>query len=136
MEGNSLLIDGFPRLGSQKVILDEVMKNAGRDCIVFYLKISEEEAVKRLQGRLMCPTCGTTYNVHIHGNIDHCPNDNTTLIKRADDQSMEAVQQRFAAFHGDTEKLLAEYKAEGKLIEIDGTQSIEVITQEIIGHLS
>ncbi len=84
----------------------------------------------------MCPACGTTYNVHLHGEISVCPEDNTALIKRTDDQSMEAIQQRFKAFHEDTEHLLEEYKQEGKLIEIDGTQSIEVITKEIIAHLS
>lgn len=86
------------------------MKSAGRDFVVFHLIITEEEAVKRLHSRLMCPACGTTYNTYLHGDITTCPEDATTLIKRTDDQSDEAIQQRFKAFHEDTEKLLAEYK--------------------------
>lgn len=134
-EGNSLLVDGFPRLGSQKKIFDEAMQSAGRDFVVFHLIIDEEEAVKRLHARLMCPTCGTTYNTHLHGDMTICPEDGATLIRRTDDQSDEAIQQRFKAFHDDTEHLLEQYKQEGKLIEIDWTQSIEDITKEIILHL-
>ncbi len=102
---------------------------------MFYLKVDENEAAQRLQGRLICNTCGTTYNTKLHGDIKYCPQDSSILQRRLDDQSIEAIQSRFSAFHTETMPLLEEYKNEGKLIEIDGTKSIEDVTAEIITHL-
>lgn|GEM_PF-3796182 len=84
---------------------------------------------------MMCKTCGTTFNIHIHGDLQYCPHDSTILTKRVDDQSLDAIQERFDAFHAETKPLLDEYKAEGKLIEINGMQSIEAIAAEIMTHL-
>ena len=65
-----------------------------------------------------------------------CPLDNAPLKKRADDQSMDSINERFEAYNDDTMPILSEYKAEGKLIEIDGTKPIEEVTASIISHLS
>lgn len=67
--------------------------------------------------------------------MTYCPHDGARLIKRTDDTSLEAVQKRISLFHEETQQLLQEYEAEGKLIKIDGTQTIEAITKEIIEHL-
>lgn len=120
---------------TQKKIFDEVMEEIQRDFVVFHLIISEDEAINRLMGRLICPTCGTTYNTRLHGDITICPHDNASLQKRTDDQSVDAIQERLNAFHRDTKPLLDEYKKQGKLIEIDGTQSIEMISKEIMAYL-
>lgn len=120
---------------SQKKIFDDAMWAANRDFVVFHLVIDEDEAVKRLQWRLFCPTCGTTYNEHIHGDIKYCPQDSALLKRRSDDMSMEAIQARFDAFYQETKPILDEYKTEGKLIEIDGSQSIEDVTLQILSHL-
>lgn len=134
-EGNRLLIDGFPRMYEQKKVFDEVMAERKRDFVIFYLYITDEEAINRLSTRLVCPTCNATYSTHLEGNMTYCPHDGTRLIKRTDDTSLEAVQKRIALFHEETSKLLEEYEQEGKLIKIDGTQDIHSITKEIIEHL-
>ena len=48
---------------------------------------------------------------------------------------MEAIQERFDAFHEETKPILDDYKNEGKLIEIDGTKSVEDVTAQILAHL-
>lgn len=137
LEGeNRLLVDGFPRMYSQKKMFDEAMAHTGRDFIVLHLVVPKEEATKRLLGRMICPVCGSTYNVHLHGEITNCPKDNAPLKKRADDQSMDAINERFEAFFEDTKPILDEYKQEGRLIEIDGTLPIEQVTEAILAALS
>ena len=133
---NTLLVDGFPRMYSQKKMFDTAMSNAQRDFLVFELVISEQEAMTRLANRMLCPSCGTTYSSLLHGDITTCPDDGATLQIRDDDRSSEAIQERFKLFYQDTKPGLDEYATEGKLIQIDGTQSIEAITQEIIQHIS
>ena len=120
---------------SQKKMFDTAMSNAQRDFLVFELVISEQEAMTRLANRMLCPRCGTTYSSLLHGDIKTCPEDGATLQIRDDDRSPEAIQERFRLFYQDTKPGLEEYLSEGKLIQIDGTQSIEDITQEIISHL-
>ena len=121
---------------SQKKMFDTAMSNAQRDFLVFELVISEQEAMTRLANRMLCPSCGTTYSSLLHGEISTCPDDGATLQIRDDDRSQEAIQERFKLFYQDTKPGLDEYVTEGKLIQIDGTQSIEAITQEIIKYIS
>lgn len=97
--------------------------------------IDEDEAVSRLQRRMFCPSCGTTYNELLHGEIKYCPQDSTLLKRRTDDMSMEAIQARFDAFYKETKPILDEYKTEGRLIEINGQQPVEAVTLEILSHL-
>ena len=134
-EDNTLLVDGFPRMYSQKKMFDTAMQKSQRDFVVFELVISEDEAIQRLASRTMCPSCGATYSVLLHGDITHCLIDNTLLQIRDDDRSQEAIFERFQLFERDTKPGLEEYKKEWKLVQIDGTQSIEAITQEIISYL-
>lgn len=132
---NTLLVDGFPRMYSQKKMFDHAMQQANRDFIVFELVVSEEEAMKRLAHRLLCPECGTTYNTLLHGQIITCPHDHVHLQSRDDDRSPDAIRERFKLFYQDTKPGLDEYAREGRLVSIDGTQSIEQITEQILTFL-
>jgi adenylate kinase len=120
---------------SQKKMFDEVIHENGRDFVVFYLDISEEEANNRLTHRKICSSCGTTYSTILNPGITHCTEDGTELSTRVDDQSAEAIAERFALFHKETKPILDEYVAAGKVVLIDGTKSIEDITKEIIAHI-
>jgi adenylate kinase len=97
---------------SQKKMFDDAMQKAKRDFIVFELVISEEEAIKRLENRSICPSCGATYSTLMHGNITHCPLDNTALQIRDDDRSEKAIRERFKLFYQDTKPGLEDYKKE------------------------
>lgn len=134
-EDNTLLVDGFPRMYSQKKMFDDAMQKSQRDFVVFELVILEEEAIKRLTSRSICPSCGATYSALLHGDMTHCPLDHTLLQIRDDDRSQDAIRERCKLFYQDTKPGLEDYKKEWRLVQIDGTQSIEAITQEIISHL-
>jgi adenylate kinase family enzyme len=93
-------------------MFDLAMQKMNREFVVFELVISEQEAIKRLAARNICPACGATYSTLIHGDITHCPLDNTLLQIRDDDKSIEAITERFKLFHYDTRPGLEEYKTE------------------------
>ncbi|TMD11397.1 MAG: nucleoside monophosphate kinase [Chloroflexi bacterium] len=56
------IMDGFPRTVPQAEALDDLMAELGkRFDRVIYLKVPVEELLRRLSGRLVCPTCQRTY---------------------------------------------------------------------------
>lgn len=130
-----LLVDGFPRMYAQKPMFDNAMKQHDRDFIVFHLAVPDEIVRQRLFHRRMCPTCGTTYSMILQPGVTHCPADNTLLTSRVDDLSDEAVSSRLEIFHKETMPIIDEYTTEGRVITIDGTQSIEKVTADILKHL-
>ena len=134
-EWNRLLIDWFPRMYSQKKMFDDVMTENKRDFVIFHLDISEEEAQNRLLHRKICSACGTTYSTIVDAWITHCKEDGTELSTRVDDQSVEAIKERFKLYHSETAPILAEYTTAGKVVKIDWTQNIDNITKEIIANL-
>ena len=52
------------------------------------------------------------------------------LVLRDDDKP-ETVQKRLSVYHAQTQPLIDYYKAEGVLAEVDGTQDIDVVFQDI-----
>ncbi len=134
-EWNRLLIDWFPRMYSQKRMFDDVMSEHNRDFVIFHLDISEEEAQNRLLHRKICSACGTTYSTLVDIWITHCKEDGTELSTRVDDQSIEAINERFKLYHSETAPILAEYEQAGKIVKIDGTKNIDEITAQILKHL-
>lgn len=134
-EWNRLLIDGFPRMYSQKKMFDDIVASQWREFVVFHLKLSDEDAKQRLLHRKMCPVCGATYSDFLTPWITHCTEDWKELVVRNDDQSQEAIAERFAAYYSDIKRVVDEYREEGKVVDIDGMLPIEEITKIMIAHL-
>jgi adenylate kinase len=57
---NGFILDGFPRNLEQAKMLEKVTKI---DKII-EIKISDNEAIKRISGRRNCPKCGRIYNIY------------------------------------------------------------------------
>lgn len=92
---NGFVVDGYPRSLEQLQLFDPDYT------IVFYLDISDEEAVRRLVNR---------------GREDDTP---------------EGITERLKVYHELTEPVLDHYQTTGKLIRLDGNQTIEAIVAEI-----
>lgn len=117
------ILDGFPRSLDQAEQL-EVMKPL--DSIVVF-EISDQEAVRRIVTRINCP------HGHVFNTITHkpkvtgvCDYDGEALTRREDDHE-EAVRQRLAIYHSETERVLEFYEKLGKVIRINGEQEIPKI---------
>lgn len=97
------ILDGFPRTVAQAESFDSEVE------LVIYLKVSDEEALKRISGR----------------------KDATRA-----DETLAAINKRIESFHKFTRPVLDYYHKKGLLLEVDGEQSIEKIHTDIMDHLN
>lgn len=135
---NGYVLDGFPRTIPQAESLTEALKSQG-DKIDFALNIDvpDEAIIKRMSGRRACPKCGATYHIVYAApkteNI--CDKCGAELIIRSDDKP-ETVKDRLNVYHQQTEPLIAYYKAAGVLREVDGTQELPKVFEDVVAILS
>ncbi|MCR1808623.1 adenylate kinase [Haploplasma modicum] len=121
------IFDGYPRNVFQAESFDKFLKehNWTIDAVV-NIAAPDEDIIKRLSGRRVCPTCGKTY--HLESNkpkVDTlCDVDQTPLIQREDDKP-ETIKKRLAIYHDQTKPLIEYYSKQGLVITIDGTGTIE-----------
>jgi adenylate kinase len=131
------LLDGFPRTVVQAEELGKMLKAENKEiAAVFYIEISSQEAVKRISGRRVCGGCGATFNVALHPskNKDLCDKCNGGLIHRADDKE-DVVRERLEVYEKQTKPLIAYYKNEGLLVNIDGLKSEEEVFGQIANFM-
>ena len=134
---NGYVLDGFPRTIPQAESLTRAL--AERDERIDYaldINVPDDNIVKRMSGRRACPKCGSTYHVvyaapKLENICDKC---GAELVIREDDKP-ETVKERLNVYHKQTEPLISYYKNEGILREIDGTQDLEKVFQDIISIL-
>lgn len=135
---NGYVLDGFPRTIPQAESLTEALKNQD-DKIDFALNIDvpDEAIIERMSGRRACPKCGATYHIVYAApkteNI--CDKCGTELIIRSDDKP-ETVKDRLNVYHQQTEPLIAYYKAAGVLREVNGTQELPKVFEDVVAILS
>lgn len=133
----NFIMDGFPRTINQAIAFDEMLKNLSLSIDkVFYFSIGEEEVIKRISGRRVCPKCGAVYHVIYKKpkNDEMCDFDGEKLIQRDDDKE-EVVRNRFKVYVTQTEPVLNYYKEKSLLIEIDASLAPEKVTNIIIEAL-
>lgn len=119
---HGFVIDGFPRTVNQARALDEITKI---DAVV-HLAVSEEVAVRRLSGRVICPICGKVYNIYYEPKprVDElCDYDGAKLVRRKDDEP-DVVRQRYRVFYETFMPVLEYYVNTGRLIEVNADKSI------------
>jgi adenylate kinase len=131
------ILDGFPRTVAQAEALDKLLSEMGKKLdFALALIVPDELLVERLTGRRTCKNCGMMYHIKykppkVEGKCDVCGGE---LYQRPDDNE-ETVRNRLKVYHEQTAPLIEYYKNKGILREIDGSKSIEEITQQIISIL-
>ena len=140
IEGNTqddgFLLDGFPRTLAQAAALDGALAAGHGVDTALYIKVSEEELVRRLGGRLLCRACQAPYHSEFSpplkaGRCDRCGGE---LYQREDDKPV-AVRRRFQVYLEETEPLIEYYRKAGKLTEVDGGGPIEKVYTALIKAL-
>lgn len=121
------ILDGYPRNINQAEALDS--KTSLTHVIV--LDISDEVAIERISKRRICTDCGITYHLESkpskqEGVCDSC---GQPLLHRDDDQP-EAIKERLAIYHTETEPLIQRYEERGVVCRIDGTGSIPEVWEK------
>lgn len=121
----NIIFDGFPRK------LDEVGAVKNID-LVFHLKCSDKEMIKRLINRRTCSRCDKVYNLITNppkkkGICDVCKG--KLIIRR--DETREGIKKRLKLFKKETMPVINYYKKKRKLIEINGDRPINDVYNEI-----
>jgi adenylate kinase len=131
------VMDGYPRTVAQAASFDQVLKQAysGIDSVV-YLAADDEEIVRRLCGRLICPKCQTPYHIlDLPPKIPNvCDVDQTPLIAR-DDDIADTIRKRLKVYHDLTAGLITHYRKSGVLREVKGQGDKERVYQDIVEEL-
>ncbi|MBD3251497.1 adenylate kinase [Candidatus Uhrbacteria bacterium] len=130
---NGFLLDGYPRTVDQANFLQRILPI---NCAI-YLKISDDEAVRRLLSRIQCPECKTVYNLveappAQEGICSVCGGH----LHRREDDTEDAIRTRLTNYHFMTEPLARYYRQKGALLMIKGDQSIEYVHEVLMKKLA
>ncbi len=133
------VMDGYPRTLEQALAFDTVLKQQALQLdAVIYLKVEDEEIVRRNSARLTCinPKCMATYNTvskppKTTGRCDLCQQ----LLYQRDDDKAETIRNRLQIFHERHQAILHHYKRQGLLVEVHGCGDIEAIYAAVIQSL-
>ena len=109
------ILDGFPRTIPQAEALSKMSNVEG----VINFVLSEEEIIKRLSGRRMCPSTGRTYHILFNPPKVEGIDDETgePLIQRDDDKP-EAIRHRLELYNEATAPLIDYYKAKDVVLDL------------------
>jgi adenylate kinase len=128
------ILDGFPRTVIQAEALDALLAGQHRQLdAVIELKVDEAALIGRISGRFACASCAAGYHDTAKppqhpGICDACGG--TDFTRRADDKA-ETVGPRLAAYNSQTAPLLPYYRAQGRLITVDGMAAPELVLAQI-----
>jgi adenylate kinase len=131
------LLDGFPRTPVQAEALDKLLADFdGRVDLVPYITAPESALIERLSGRWTCRAQGHVYNQFSNPPREPgiCDIDGSELFQRDDDKP-ETVKRRIQVYLEQTAPLVAHYRDQGRLIEVNGAQPIEQVAQVLVDAL-
>jgi adenylate kinase len=131
------VLDGFPRTPAQADALKEMLKKLDGEVIrAPFINVPAQVLIKRLSGRWSCRAQG-----HVFHEINNppetagvCDFDGSELYQREDDKA-ETVKHRIDVYLQQTSPLLDYYKNTGLLVEVDGTQSIDKVTTDLLAAI-
>ena len=132
------LLDGFPRTIAQAEALDAALAEQGRGINrVLNIIVPDEALIARITGRRLCRTCGEPYHLlfkqpKVEG---VCDLDGGELYQRDDDNEATA-RRRLEVYWEQTSPLVNYYRERGLLVDIDGDQPIDAVTQALIAAVS
>jgi len=123
------ILDGYPRNVEQATTLDKLQKIH----LAIQLKLTDEEAVKRLRGRLQCETCRELFHETTLPKSDRtqCTVCGGKLKKRDDDREI-VIRKRLAAYRFMTEPMARYYRQKGSLLAVNGGQDISDLFEELV----
>jgi adenylate kinase len=132
------VLDGFPRTPAQADALEVMLKDfSGQVDVVPFITAGEDVLIERLSGRWTCRVNGA----HVFNEKTNppkkdkaCDFDGAELYQRDDDKP-ETVKNRIKVYFEQTSPLISYYRDHGKLVEINGTQPINQVTEDLMAAL-
>jgi adenylate kinase len=126
------ILDGFPRNVRQAEALADLLGPEGLDVVV-NLDVSTDEVLRRIAGRRVCPSCGSSFNVVDNPPKTHeiCDNCGSALVQR-DDDTEEAIRRRLELYESETAPLVDWYAERGLLAMVDAAGSPDEVTERAV----
>jgi adenylate kinase len=131
------ILDGFPRTQAQAEALDAMLVEMGaRVDAVIYVRVETPVLVRRLTGRRMCRAGGHIYHLDYNPPKTQgvCDIDGSELYQRSDDDEA-TVTRRIQVYLEETSPLIAHYQKTRVVVEVDGDQPIEAVTEDLLAAL-
>lgn len=125
----SVLFDGIPRTVAQSEKLLRLLSRYGRDAFAVLIKITQDEAIKRLTQRRICEGCKGVYPPSYKS--DECEHCGGKLVVRHDDNP-ESIKRRLENYDKETVPVIKGFYDRDHLIEVDGELAIEKVTKDMI----
>jgi len=128
------ILDGFPRNPIQAEALEAMLAEFnGHVDTAPVITVDEDELVQRLSNRWTCRANGHIFNGKSNPPKEpgKCDFDGSELYQRDDDKA-ETVKHRIQIYWDQTAQLISYYRNNGKLVEIDGMQTIDQVTQTMV----
>ncbi|WP_139414409.1 adenylate kinase [Chlamydia abortus] len=122
------IIDGFPRTLDQAILLNDFFMQSHADYRVIQLDVSNEEIIRRIHSRFICPSCKHVYNQN--QGLSECPTCQSKLVRRSDD-TIEVIHKRLESYEKLTAPLIDYYQELGKLTRIPSEASPDDVFQSI-----
>jgi len=131
-----VVFDGYPRTLQQARALDDALVSAGRVAdAALHITAPDDEIVQRLSGRWLCPNCGQIYHeVHRPPKEDRRCDDCGGELAQRDDDKADVVRARLER-QRPPEELLEHYRAQGRLVDIDGSQEVGAVTRDLLAAI-
>jgi adenylate kinase len=131
------ILDGFPRTQAQAEALDAMLVEMGAlvDAVI-YVRVETPVLVRRLTGRRMCRAGGHIYHLDYNPprSAGVCDVDGSELYQRSDDDEA-TVTRRIQVYLEETSPLIAHYQKRRVVVEVDGDQPIEAVTEDLLAAL-
>jgi adenylate kinase len=131
------ILDGFPRTPVQADALQKMLAEFKGDVnVVPFITAAPEVLIERASGRWTCQAQGHIYHQKFNPPkiAGKCDLDGSDLYQREDDK-VETVARRINVYFEQTAPLVNHYRTQKKLVEIDGTQSIEDVTNALLSAI-
>ena len=131
------ILDGFPRTPAQADALEKMLAEfKGQVDKVPYITAAESVLIDRISGRWTCRANGHIYHEKFSPPKESgkCDIDGSEIYQR-DDDKIETITRRIKVYLEQTAPLIDYYCQRGKLVEIDGTQPVEKVTELLLSAL-
>ena len=134
-EDKGILFDGSPRKIQEAEILEDVLEWYGRRNIkVILIDLSDEESFRRLMSRRTCEKCGKSAYIELEEAEVVCGHCGGIMRIRVEDNP-ESIKARIKWFYDEVSQVIDFFEKKGELIRINGNQSIDDVTKDIISSI-
>ncbi|MGV7976471.1 MAG: adenylate kinase [Anaerolineaceae bacterium] len=127
------VLDGFPRTPAQAEALNGILAEMqGKIDIVPLISVPDQVLIERLSGRWMSASGRVYHALFNPPKVKWLDDMDGSPLYQRDDDKPETVQHRIDVYKAQTAPLIDFFKTAGVLVEVDGTQDIDKVTEDIL----